>query len=310
MRFRRPGLALYLRPDDPPPGGPSSTPPTDPPTSASSPPTHWLSDPALVAHPGLQKFQDPNSLGRSYLELEKKIGQKGLVLPGPDASPQEVRAAFTALGCPEQGPEGYTMPQVQTPDGFQIDNEFVEQLRSAAWNRGIPDATWQGIYSDYLQADAARQQAYAQQVQAQQTELQEKLTQMWGTAKAEKLERAKAAALAIWGDGAAEVQFQDLGDGTPLGNNPKALEILAQLGELMEEHDLTTGLPPRVGKSADEAKTELSRLSADAEFQRALHTATDPGHADARQRWETLNRQAYPGGQTGERGVLVGRGVA
>ena len=309
--FRRPGLCSIDDPaaGDPPGGGdPPATP--APPAPPAGHFADSFSDGTIKAHPGIRKFENPEALGRSYLELERKIGAKGVVLPGPDATPQDVRAAFTEIGCPADGPDAYNLGDYKPPEGVEIDEDFAGKLRQACWNRGLANDVFAGLYADFVGITAEETQSANELAAQQNAELHKTLDSNWGTAKTEKLARAKAAAQAIWGDDAAIIQFTDLGDGTALGNNPGALGILAQLGELMEEHDLLPGLPPRLGRSAEEAKREIAKLMGDPDFIRKYHTASDPGHSDAIAQMNTLNAQAYPEtAQTGQHGSIAGRGV-
>ena len=61
-------------------------------------PTTWtdsLQDEGLRLHPSLTKFEDVPALAKSYVELESKIGSKGVLLPGENATPTEVRTAMS-----------------------------------------------------------------------------------------------------------------------------------------------------------------------------------------------------------------------
>ena len=58
-----------------------------------------------------KKFTRPEALARSYEQLEGQIGKKGVIIPGPNATPAERDAYFTALGRPATPEEyGFTKP--------------------------------------------------------------------------------------------------------------------------------------------------------------------------------------------------------
>ena len=87
----------------------------------------------------------------------------------------------------------------------------------------------------YMDHACGGYQTYAQQ-QSMQSQLQEiqntrdELEQRWGAATAEKLDLAKQAAQAIYGDGLNDAMNTE-GPKGAIGNNPAMLEILAQLGQ-------------------------------------------------------------------------------
>ena len=62
---------------------------------------------------GLKGYENVDALGRAYIDLEQKIGAKGLIPPGKDATTEERDAFYKELGAPEQS-DAY---EVKVPEG-------------------------------------------------------------------------------------------------------------------------------------------------------------------------------------------------
>lgn len=152
------GLLLFV--DPPAGGGDGGTPPpasggTPPPASGGTPPaggaggtpppasgTPPPADGPLIgadgkfgpgfakAYPSLAgKFTEPGALVGSYVNLEKMISAKGIIKPGPAATPAELDAYYTQLGRPATAKDyGLAKPEKMSIDGkdVAVPNELWE----------------------------------------------------------------------------------------------------------------------------------------------------------------------------------------
>jgi len=92
--------------------------------------------------PSLAKFKPgegeelipmPASVAKGYVELEKKLGQDSVVIPGENATEEERNAFYTRLGRPEK-PDGY---ELKDPEGLPVDAEVKKSFQEIAHKAGI-----------------------------------------------------------------------------------------------------------------------------------------------------------------------------
>jgi len=270
--------------------------------------TSWtdsLQDEGLRLHPSLTKFDDVPALAKSYVELESKIGSKGVLLPGENATPAEVRSAMSQLGCPDD-PTHLGGPQV--PEGQGYDNDFMATMQQAAWQNGLTPTQYQNLANRLVQYQGEAQQQDTQQQQQQVHDAREELERRWGAATAQKLDFAKQAAEAIYGDKIQEA-MNTQGPNGSIGNNPAMLEVLAKLGQAMQEGGVLEGVRPQPALTPKDAQDQINQAMLDKDFMAALHDERHMGHKEAYARWTTLYTAANSGSQgptTEPGGVLVG----
>jgi len=88
-------------PADPPSGDPPADPPAGDPPAGDPPPTdkfYSSYSEEVRNHPSVQKFKNGEDLAKGYVNLEKKISSKGVIVPGKDAKPEEITEYHKALG--------------------------------------------------------------------------------------------------------------------------------------------------------------------------------------------------------------------
>jgi len=241
------------------------------------------------------------------VELERKIGQKGMVVPGETATPAEVRAAMKQLGCPDE-PDHYPT-NIELPQGVKIDDKLLATMKQRAWDSGLSTTQWTQQFETFAGAQIAQHQAQAEAWNTHLAATTEKLKAEYGPAYEGKVEAAAAAANAIFGEEAAGIRGLPLPNGTVMGNHPLFVKALAELGEKLSEHDLIPGIPTRTTMTAEEAKRELDALNADKEHMDAYMDGNHPGHKVALQKRDTLYRYIHPGEQTGATGSAAGNMV-
>ena len=260
----------------------------------------------IRASPSLTKFNDVTSLAKSYTELERHVNDKGVRLPGKDASPAEVRAAMAAIGCPD---EPDALGGWDIPEGLPVDEGFVKHMREAAWNVGLTPEQWKRLGGDVTGFQQRALQDAQQREQEAQANLVRTLESEWGAETNAKLKLAREAAEAIFGEDRARAMMLTTEEGR-IGNDAALAKTLAQLGEAMGEAGLLNGRAPSgVSLTPDSAKQQWEQLQADPDFVKDLMDKTRPGHAAALERQTTLYNAMHSGPQgptpTG-RGVTVG----
>lgn len=275
-----------------------------------------FNDADLDANASLTKFVSNGQvntaeLGRSYVELERHMGQKGLVLPNDNSSLREIRDAMTKMGCPESA-EGYGEPEGFTwPDGMVRNDPFYEKMKAACHQYGMPKHVWDQLYPKMVALQQEEHQAGMQVMLDAGIEGTENLKAQWGDAFNGKKQGAELAMQHVFGAEYNNIIGQVLADGTLLGANHKMVDAFSRLHEQMGDGTLVNGFAPRETLTPDEAQSALDELMGDEDFQKAWNDRAHSRHDWAVARRATLVAMtlAAEGGST-EMGVSQGLDVS
>ena len=132
----------------------------------------------------LSKFEKLSDLASAYIEAEGKLGSS-IVKPGENASDEERRAFYKALGVPDAA------------DKYSIegDGDDVKMFREMAFKNNLTDEQAKAFYKSLQEvgnnAIAAQKAAFAQQAQDTQAALQKEYGKDYQT-KIEMLKRGVA----------------------------------------------------------------------------------------------------------------------
>lgn len=208
-----------------------------------------------------KKFTRPDALAKSYATLEKQIGAKGVIIPGPNATDAERAAYYKALGRPDT-PEGYEFKKPDRIGEREIPAEAWDEARSKKWQTFFHEL---GVSKD--QASKIVERALLDRMedsdgitanikQAQELGIAE-LKKVWGDANFDtNVAAARRAALQFGGD--------ELVNHPALGNDPVLIKALAKIGQAMGEKQGTAireGLPNMSVTPAD-ARQQARELTA------------------------------------------------
>ncbi len=197
----------------------------------------------LKAAPSLAKFQDPAALAKSYIEAEKLIGKKGVIVPGEGASEAEQAAFRKALGVPD-APDAYEIKVENVPAHIWND-DAAALLRQGAHQLGLTPQQAQGLASWYSGLLHQADEKAAETADAE-------LRQEWGPRYERNTTLAAQAAKELLGPEAAAV-LKSAG----LAHNPTLLKALARMGEAIAPHDGSAGMGtggPRLSPDAERQK--------------------------------------------------------
>ena len=123
----------------------------------------------------LGKYKTPDDFAKGAANLSKKIGEKGISIPGEDATDDERAEFYTKLGRPES-PEAYSW---EMPEGFEIDQDWYAEKSKEMFDKGISDEQHAFIMDLYRQ-DREHINQLAQDYQKELVEKTEPaLREMW-----------------------------------------------------------------------------------------------------------------------------------
>lgn len=245
------GLAAGLAPAEPvvaPSADPAPDPVPAPPSESAPAPngapqsenwrTQWVKDEAMAKR--LDRFTDPESFVKSYLEMEKRWSDGNTIkMPGKDATPEEVSAFHRKLGVPES-PDKY---EIKLPEGAVLDDAAREVLTKATarfHQLGAPPAIVQAAHEMYIEAQAEDAKAFAAHAQELTDVGIAELQKEWGDQGfKENLEFGNAVLAKFVPDDAARDELLNtmMFDGRKLATHPAVIRLLAAVGRQVSQTD-------------------------------------------------------------------------
>ncbi len=244
------------------------------------------------------RFTTPGDLAKTALEFRQKLSN-AVVLPGKDASDDEVAEFRAKLGVPKSPYDYEVELPDDLPDGLVPTDEDVARIESffqAMHKAGATPATVQTAidwYYEGLQVAVAR--ANAEVVQARQAS-EATLRREWGADYDRNLEMAKRAVAEFGGAEFAALLDGFVVDGVAVGDRPEFVSVFAAVGRSMGESGIHMGMDGAAQPAAEEQLKDLTSQ---------IHDALDRGQAD-RVRSLSLKRDALAERLYGT-GPVVGR---
>jgi hypothetical protein len=263
---------------NPPPGGHYDFRPTLPEDIRNDP--VW--DPIKVKD--ANEFQA--TLAKGYVHAQKTIGTARLPVPQKDWKTEDWAKFNKAIGVPET-PDGYQMPKLELAKGLELIPESLAKYKKLFHEMGLRPEQSSKLMEFYLTDINTDFTTREQAKVTAQTEGMNVLKQEFGDKVNVKIDLARAVLKKHGSEGLLKAMTD-----TGLTNNPDMVKFLAVIGEGMMEDGAKgdgTGLP--VGERTV-ATQEIARLRADGEFQKRLNDRSNPGHADAVEKWLNLHKVA------------------
>lgn len=148
---------------------------------AETTPARWtdaLKDEALKDSRSLAKFNDVDGLAKSYIELSRKLGSRGL-MPLPEGATAEQIAAHRALKRGEniREPSNYSFHATEADRQFAPD---VDNFSNLLFNAGCDDETHTAIMGSVLQQARAVNQKVADESKVAIAQAEEEMRTEWG----------------------------------------------------------------------------------------------------------------------------------
>jgi hypothetical protein len=221
-----------------------------------------------------KQFQTPEDLARSYVNLEKLVGQDKIVMPKGEEDREGWDKVFNRLGRPEN-PDGYKFEGL--PEG--ADEGLIKGYAEKAHAMGLTAKQaselvqwWTGQVGTATEAQTqAQQEALAQQ--------QSELKREWGQAHDAKLEAARAA-VRKFGFAAEDIDAMEQSLGYA-----KVMKMFASVGDAVKESSFVDGRGSGGFMTPDSARSQIEALKKDPEFTKKYLA----GDVDARAKMSRLH---------------------
>lgn len=241
-------------------------------------------------HPSLRDIKNLPALVKSYVSATEMVGGRRedfIRLPGADDA-EGWNGVFGRLGRPEK-PDGY---EFKAPDGVTVDPALQGAFGDTAHKLGLTKAQAAGLYDWFNgQSGSAAQAAEQARLDREQAGIAA-LQREWGAAFNDKLAAAKAAVNTLAGD-----EFAAYLNETRLGNDPRMIKLMAQIGaNLAEDGKLPGGGggPGNGPLSPAEARQQIAALTQDKGFMEQYLRGPDHTRKAAVERMARLHQFANP----------------
>jgi hypothetical protein len=265
---------------------------TTTPAASTAPPAPaaaltWLptADEVTVGYVTNKGWTEPGQVLDSYRNLEKLMGAdragNTVVLPKPDATPEELGKFYERLGRPAAA-DGY---KLEVPAGG--DPEFAKQASAWFHELGLSQKQGEALTQKWNAHIGGMTQAQAQATQQAFQADDAQLRTDWGQAYTQNLTQAQAA---VRGLGISAEHIDKLS--TSLGHKA-TMELFQKIGSRMGESDFVTGDKlEKFGNALTpgQAKAEIQSLRDDKAFVAKLLSKD----AESTARWTRLHQFAFP----------------
>lgn len=232
-------------------------------------------------------WRDADALVESYRHLERKIGERGLPVPGAEADDAAWERFHAAAGRPERAEDyAFAMPE-GLPDDFAYSEEMAGLMRGWAHEAGLNPRQAQKLHDSYVGHLAEWSRGFRADQERRRAAAEAELRADWGGAYRRNRELAGRAVDAFGG-----APLRDALKAMSLKDDPRLLRAFARAGELIAEDGM-------VGEGANRAagrlgaRAEIERLSGDGDFLARLTDRDRAGHEDAVRRWSDLHARAF-----------------
>lgn len=268
----------------------------------------------LRGETGLQDFKDANGLAKSYVNLQKMMGNS-IRIPTEDSSAEAKQEFYNSLAnvpgivrMPEEGDADSSdqfyskLGRPESKDGYTVEiseelmNNLPESMQTGVQTKidsFLETAHRAGLTNNQTKAILSQEieglQMQHQQLEQSKQDAEASLREVWGHDYNNRLASAKAAAH-TYAEKYPEA-MQEIMSG-PAGNNPALLSILADYGRNMQESGtLSTQSNIQFGMSSVEAQDKIQEIMDNKSH--AYFNQHDPGHKAAVEKMRSLYNAAY-----------------
>lgn len=228
----------------------------------------WLRgiDADLLNDPIMKNHKDVGSLVKSYVHAARMVGADKAIVPGKNASPEEIKAYISKLGLPES----VDKYDVKIGEDSLFSGDRSKALKELALQNNILPGQLQNVM-DFVEKNLT--ELVGQDEQASQKEVMagiNKLKEEWGEEGFAKNARlSHLTAKHFGGD-----EFIKYLNESGLGNNPELIRVFSEIGGKLKQEDVfKRDVTGHYGKTKDEAQREINAMYSDKAFLDKSHSS-------------------------------------
>ncbi len=229
------------------------------------------------------KYKTLGEVFKGYSEAQKLIGAKGVIIPNDKDAPEKWDGFYNSLGRPEK-PDGYKFSPIENlhPE-LKITPEVESGFKALAHKHGLTGKQADGLYKEYFglmsNSLVKRDETSLANKHAAETTLRTE----WGGDYDAKLNKTKRLIDKFGGSSGREAFGE-------LGNNPKALKILAAIADKFSEDGFIKG-EAVTNSEVKEANQKITDIMLKKDHP---YWVAGPGHAEAVAEMKRLQSIVHP----------------
>lgn len=190
----------------------------------------------LKAEKTLHKFKDPAGIAKSYIELEKDASRlrnaKGIIVPGENATPEELGVYYKALGRPDTI-EGYELSAPELPEGMTYDEGRTKAFAEIAHREGMTKKQISALHSAWNEMEKTSHETNQKSAKDFLDSSTVEMKKEWGKDFDANLSQADSAIDKIFGS-----DFNKMLKDTGLANHPAIVRGMFKASQALGEHSL------------------------------------------------------------------------
>jgi hypothetical protein len=239
----------------------------------------------LRADPSLEKLKSVGDVVKSYINIQKMIGQDKAIIPQKGAPPEEVRAYLEKVGLPKDAKD-YS---VEAPKAGQVDQPFFDGFKQAAFAAGVLPEQASKLVDWFAKTN---EEAFKAQV----TEHNDKVTKgindlkaEWGDKYKENVDLAKAAMKEF-----ATPEQQKWAKEIGLGSHPDFIKMMAKAGAGLSEAKLKGDGAANANDALTPAEAKLKIKEIESNMKHPYYDSKHADHKVAKEEMAKYYKYAYP----------------
>lgn len=106
----------------------------------------------LRDHPALKSYKTKDEAVKALVHAQRMLGKtpEGYVrIPGKGDAQEQQDAFYSAMGRPENA-HGYKMPEIDLPEGYEMQEAIIEGFKNAAFELGLSPEQVSGLYQWFV----------------------------------------------------------------------------------------------------------------------------------------------------------------
>ena len=138
-------------------------------------------DEALRNEPCMKNVPDVQTLVKNYINAQKAIGKKGVILPSEKDGDDAWDKVYEQLGRPE-APDKYTAPQLEVDPELEqfVSQDKIKKFADIAHKAGLTDKQFQKIAGEYTKFQLEEVKGVIDAEKSTRTEAEKELKKQWG----------------------------------------------------------------------------------------------------------------------------------
>lgn len=242
-------------------------------------------------------YPSPEAMALKAWNLEKFVGAdkagRGIIVPKPEAKPEEWQAFYKKVGGVPDKPEGYVVHSDPKIAAELAADPLIVQFREQAHKMGMPPQFLKGAVEWYVGAmKGLRETQLASLEQTAEKDLADLHKEWQGTKYDESVELGRRAAKMFIPHENPQQMEEILNKMEGALGTKFTLKLWAAIGQGLSEHGFVQDpLNTNSGAMTPEgARLKIRELKADQGFQKRFTS----GDVESKKEWDMLHRIAYP----------------